>query len=67
MEQDLLAIIGENEGDEMPFDEWRLAALQQGLQPQSIQKMKRRGLVYTELRPDGSHVIIRGQRPAPVE
>jgi len=60
----LVDLIGSTDGAERPFDEWRLSAIQAGLQPQSIQNLKRRGLVYTYLTPAGVNMIVRGARPA---
>lgn len=62
MEQ-LVELIGASDGAERPFDEWRLAALQAGLQPNKIQNLKRRGLVWTRLDENGNHFIVRGARP----
>ena len=64
MPDQLVNLIGTTAGSERPFDEWRMAAIQAGLQPQSIQNLKRRGLVYTYLKPDGTNTIVRGTRPA---
>lgn len=62
---ELLNLIGATVGSERPFDAWRMAAIQAGLQPSSIQNLKRRGLVYTYLKPDGTNTIVRGTRPTP--
>lgn len=64
MDEQLIGLIGEGDGAERTFDEWRMLALQQGLQPQKIQNLKRRGLVYTYLNAEGVNMIVRGQRPA---
>lgn len=61
----LVDLIGASEGSERPFDAWRMAANQAGLQPSSIQNLKRRGLVWTYLKPDGTNTIVRGTRPTP--
>lgn len=65
MDDALVDLVGESEGDFRPFDEWRLAAIQAGLQPAKIQNLKRRGLVWTRLNAEGVNEIVRGQRPAP--
>lgn len=62
MEQQLVDLIGANEGAIMPFEEWRLLVLQKGLNPTKIQNLKRRGLIHTVL-VDGVHYIKRGARP----
>lgn len=64
MDEQLIGLIGESDGAERTFDDWRMLALQQGLQPQKIQNLKRRGLVYTYLNAEGVNMIVRGQRPA---
>lgn len=63
MDEQLVALIGESEGAVMEFDAWRLAAVQEGLNPSKIQNLKRRGLVHTRI-VDGVHEIVRGARPA---
>ena len=65
MEQQLVDLIGETEGSERSFDEWRLAAIQAGLNPSKVQNLKRRGLVWTRLDEAGNHFIVRGARPSP--
>ena len=65
MPDKLVDLIGTSDGSERPFDEWRMAAIQAGLQPNSIQNLKRRGLVWTYLKPDGTNTIVRGTRPTP--
>ena len=66
MDELLVNLVGATEGAERSFDEWRLAALSQGLQPQKIQQLKRRGLVHTRLDPvTGEHFIVRGAKPVP--
>lgn len=64
MPNELVDLIGTAEGSERPFDEWRMAAIQAGLQPQSIQNLKRRGLVYTYINAQKVNTIVRGTRPA---
>lgn len=64
MEQALVDLIGAEDGAERDFDEWRQAAQAAGLQPSKIQNLKRRGLVWTRITPEGQHVIVRGQRPS---
>lgn len=59
----LVELIGAVDGASRPFEEWRLAALQAGLQPNKIQNLKRRGLVHTVINPDGAHLIVRGAKP----
>jgi len=61
----LVELVGANAGAERPFDEWRLAAIQAGLQPQSIQNLKRRGLVHTYINAQGVNMIKRGAKPTP--
>jgi hypothetical protein len=61
----LVELIGAADGAERPFEEWRMAAIQAGLQPNKIQNLKRRGLVWTRIAEDGTHFIVRGARPAP--
>jgi hypothetical protein len=63
MPDKLVDLIGTSDGSERPFDEWRMAAIQAGLQPNSIQNLKRRGLVYTYLTAEGVNMIVRGTRP----
>ena len=65
MPNELVDLVGASDGAERPFDEWRLAAIQAGLQPQSIQNLKRRGLVWTYINAQGVNMIVRGVRPAP--
>ena len=65
MPNELVDLIGSTEGSERPFDEWRMAAIQAGLQPQSIQNLKRRGMVWTYINAEGVNTIVRGQRPSP--
>lgn len=65
LEQQLVDLVGATEGAERPFDEWRMAVIQEGLNPSKIQNLKRRGLVYTRLDEAGNHFIVRGTRPAP--
>lgn len=65
MPNELVDLIGSTEGSERSFDEWRMAAIQAGLQPSSIQNLKRRGLVYTYLTTEGVNMIVRGTRPTP--
>lgn len=64
--QELLDLIGAADGAERPFDEWVVAARQAGLRPETIQNLKRRGVVHTRLAPDGTVIIVRGAKPAPV-
>lgn len=63
MEQALVDLIGLEDGSERDFDEWRQAAQSAGLQPNKIQNLKRRGLVWTRITPEGQHLIVRGSRP----
>jgi len=65
MEQQLLDLIGPNDGAEMPFDEWVAQARSAGLRPDVVQKLKRRGTVHTRLTPEGVNMIVRGPRPEP--
>ncbi len=60
---ELVELVGTSDGAERSFDEWRLAAIQAGLQPSKIQNLKRRGLVWTRIAEDGQHFIVRGVRP----
>lgn len=62
----LLDSIGANTGDAKLFDDWVVEARSLGLQPNMIQRLKRLNQVYTEIRADGTHWIVRGQRPANV-
>lgn len=64
MPEQLVNLIGSTVGSERLFEEWRLAAIQAGLQPATIQMLKRRGLVWTRIAPDGTHLIVRGERPS---
>jgi hypothetical protein len=65
LDTQLVELIGAAEGAERDFDEWRQAAQAAGLNPSKIQNLKRRGLIYTRITPEGQHIIVRGQRPQP--
>lgn len=65
MDQQLVELVGATDGAERDFEEWRQAAQAAGLNPSKIQNLKRRGLIWTRITPEGQHVIVRGQRPQP--
>lgn len=60
---ELVELIGASDGASKPFEQWRLEALQAGLQPGKIQNLKRGGYLHTRINPDGTHVIVRGKDP----
>lgn len=61
---ELLDLIGENDGDEAEFDTWVVAGRAAGLQPAIIQRLKRLGQVWTYINPEtGKHMIVRGANP----
>jgi len=62
---ELLNLIGANEGAQRPFDEWVQEARNQGLQPNMIQRLKRMGVVHTKLDANGQNIIVRGAKPQP--
>lgn len=65
MDNELVDLIGAEDGDEMLYADWVSAARAGGLRPESIQNLKRRKRVHTRLDEDGNVWIVRGARPTP--
>ena len=67
MDDQLVALIGDEDGDEILYTDWVSAARAEGLEPRQIQNLKRRGRVHTRLDEAGNVYIVIGRRPAEEE
>lgn len=65
MDSQLVDLIGATEGAEKLHAAWVNEARAAGLRPETIQHLKRRGLVYTRLDESGAVWIVRGAKPTP--
>lgn len=65
MDEQLVSIIGASDGAQKLYTEWVDAARAAKLRPESIQNLKRRGLVHTKLDENGVVWIVRGAKPQP--
>lgn len=65
MDEQLVSIIGASDGAQKLYTEWVDTARAAKLRPESIQNLKRRGLVHTKLDENGVVWIVRGAKPQP--
>lgn len=64
MDEQLVNLIGATDGEAKLYEEWVTEARAASLRPETVQKLKRRGLVHTRLGELGEVWIVRGAKPA---
>lgn len=67
MDEQLVNLVGASDGDAKLYETWVSEARAASLRPETIQKLKRRGLVHTRLGELGEVWIVRGAKPTPEE
>jgi hypothetical protein len=65
MEQELVNLIGAEDGAQLLYSDWVNQARAANLRPEVIQRLKRKRLVHTILDENGQVFIVRGARPQP--
>lgn len=63
-ENPLVELVGTKAGDKMLFSDWVREAREQGLRPDTIQRLKRQKLLHTVLDEHGHVYVVRGARAA---
>lgn len=63
MEQQLIDLVGASDGAQKLYSEWVNEARAANLRPETIQRLKRRGVVHTRLDENGQVWIVRGAKP----
>jgi hypothetical protein len=63
MEEQLVSLIGASDGAEKLYSQWVDEARAAKLRPETIQRLKRKGLAYTQLDESGNVWIVRGAKP----
>lgn len=63
MDDQLIDLVGASNGAEKLYSEWVDAARAAKLRPETIQRLKRKGLVHTRLDEEGNVWIVRGAKP----